>query len=225
MAPKLTKNGYFADWGTSKARAKLLKDIFTGAVSPDSSWEEVYNDSKRHTLYKNYDPESFQKKLEKCREHVTLKMQQSLRDFEAFNNTFEYYPRHLGSPWRWDGSDAQMLLREMVKDGAIGNMKPSEVWEIDDEFQKFPLKKFRDHLQHEKRRSMKYQDWRAYTTRRRQKLEQVLQHDEDYDSKEFFQPGMRSQMNGDSSDEDEEEASPVFSGYFLPSDSEYEDDE
>jgi hypothetical protein len=56
----------------------------------------------------------------------------------------------LGYP-RWDGSVAQRLLREDVEAGLTRRYEPKELYQMQPEYQAFPLVVFRDHIYQEER--------------------------------------------------------------------------
>ena len=47
---------------------------------------------------------------------------------------------------RWDGSDAETLLRHDVEIGKHKVMKPEALWNTKNEYKQFPPKVFRDHI-------------------------------------------------------------------------------
>jgi hypothetical protein len=66
---------------------------------------------------------------------------------------------------RWDGSDAERLLKEDADEGLTNSIKPSDLHETRPEYQAFPLKTFRDHI-HQENRS---RTGKAYWMNRQQK--------------------------------------------------------
>lgn len=66
------------------------------------------------------------------------------RIFPPLANTSKGYPR-------WDGSDAQQLLREDVDAGLTRSHDPKVLHQMRPAFQAFPLGVFRDHIHQEER--------------------------------------------------------------------------
>ena len=145
---------YKTDWATSEAKRQLKKDILDGRIE---GWDpkEVYFDTERHErFYKWYRRENFTTNLRTLRESITKGLFQAKRDKIAFD---AYMASHPLDPEqvRWHGSAAQKLLRRMIRAELIDNMKPREVRAESPLFSAFTLKKFRDHLDHEKVRHWK----------------------------------------------------------------------
>ena len=188
--PKKDKQGFYKDWRSSRAKAKLIKDIVNGVVPEDADWEDVYEDifhedRRRHELYANYNPVRFRANLKSIRSSLKKKKILSEKDSVIFDNTFDLHPRYQGED-RWDGSEAQMELRRMVKDGEILGLKPAQIFELHESFQVFDKSVFINALGMEKRRHTKYVDINTYTNRRRRNHRAVLQHDPQHNEEDFY---------------------------------------
>lgn len=59
---------------------------------------------------------------------------------------------------RWDGSEAQKLLRQMVKTRSIEGLTMEQIRTSNDLFQIYTKEKFHNHLSHEKKRHWKHQN-------------------------------------------------------------------
>ena len=70
---------------------------------------------------------------------------------------------HRGEP-QWNGSAAQKLLKEDMKDNKHFDLKPEHLWETRKEYQLFELTTFRDHI-HQEHKTAKY----IYTLQKRAK--------------------------------------------------------
>jgi hypothetical protein len=161
-------------WKDSRAKKKLTKDILSGKVPPEWKPKQVF--AMRPDLYKDYEKNfgSNLRRLQKC-----LKDQQDRADEDdaAVRHDLGLYPRSAaaaanGYP-RWDGSAAQHLLRQDMKDGRHV-LKAKALRETREEYMEFPLKVLNDHIHQEKRALLGKSYWLF-----RKKQNKAEQEDED----------------------------------------------
>ena len=76
------------------------------------------------------------------------------REMAALAHDRKIHPKRAhndrGEP-RWEGSEAERLLQQDVKDGKDKTMKPHDLWFSHEEYQKYPKDVFRGHIYQERR--------------------------------------------------------------------------
>jgi hypothetical protein len=148
-------------WRDSAAKEQLIKDLKDGTIpllARDMSARVAY-DSR--TVYQEHDYDQFRDRLNVLRKKIHEKGIRSAEDKEAFDHDCGNHPKathdHRGVP-RWEGSEAEKQLRKDVKDGKDTTCTPKELWEMSNEYQKYPLFVFRGHIYQERRRK-KFLTW------------------------------------------------------------------
>ena len=139
-------------WRNSKAKKLLRKGIIDGDY-PESMEPELIFYSKPE--FQEYDFDRFKDNLDNLREAIEL--HQDRADDDASHLAHDHLLRGdppaqtaKGYP-RWEGSDAEKLLKADVDAGRHLAMEPSELHAFREEYEEFPLKVFRDHIQQETR--------------------------------------------------------------------------
>jgi predicted transcriptional regulator len=150
-------------WKNSRARV-ILQDLLVVGMDCDDEG----NDLPVLTIYemdgefKRFPLKRFAANLEDLREIVHEAMDKSLRDSLAVDDFLEKHPPSTMDAWRcnykrypkWQGSDAQKLLRHDLKillrhkilfKGKAGVL-PKDLWAFRDKYQDFPLVIFRNHI-------------------------------------------------------------------------------
>jgi hypothetical protein len=89
--------------------------------------------------YQEHEYEQFRDRLNDYRKKTKEKKIRSQEDFEAMQQDRQIHPTathdHRGGP-RWEGSEAQKLLREDVKTGTDRTMTPLELWASKEAYKK-----------------------------------------------------------------------------------------
>ena len=142
-------------WRSSVVRRLLEQDLLSGAI-PLTNAEmpplEVYNFRPEFAQIP-YD--SFPRRLKALRVQCGAKLNRSTVDAAAYNNDrrFDYQATFvaLGLP-RWDGSDAERLLKIDITNALHEQMAPKELYISRNEYQVFTLKVFRGHIHQEVKR-------------------------------------------------------------------------
>jgi hypothetical protein len=140
-------------WKKSKAKKQLRKDIIDGIVTDKSKPQHVY---QMNPMYLEYPYDNFRTNLLALKKKVKTERASAVYAIEAIQYDRLRFPRPLtkanGEPL-WNGSVAEMLLREEVKKEDISQItkKPKEWWNSNAEYQRFSLDTFRDHLKQERR--------------------------------------------------------------------------
>lgn len=154
---------YKTDWSTSTAKNQLKQDILDGRID-GWSLRDIYFDPEWHHLYQLYKRENFTNNPRTLRESLEKALAEAARDKIAFKNYLSSHPINRDKT-RWHQSDAQKLLRHMIRIGVTDGEKPSDVRNSDTLFQAWTLKQFRDHFDHEKVRHWKKMHDKEYAKR------------------------------------------------------------
>lgn len=148
------------DWGSSKAKAFLLKCLMDDK-SPvhEMTPKEIYNS---HPEFKRYDPERFKANLRELRKAVKKRKKIVEEDEQQFWQQQFTNPRKeftsKGDPF-WDTHKAKTSLEEDFKNGNADKLLPSELRETRLEYQAFSKKVFRGHVYQERRRLREAPFW------------------------------------------------------------------
>lgn len=137
---------YYTDWGTSEAKEILQEDIISQRINGMGP-NVVYNDPQRHEYYKHYKYENFCTNLNNLRKKVLKginKAKQDCTSYDAFTSS------RAGANPIWHGSEAQTLLRTMVKNKESVGREPQEICASSILFVAHTKAEFRNHLTHEK---------------------------------------------------------------------------
>ncbi len=98
--------------------------------------------------------DAFARRLKTVRDDYMKKVDRRDKDFVAFQRAKQNHPtpalNSRGEP-QWNGSEAQRLLKELVASGGHEGIAPKELWQSSDEYQKYTLQSFRDHIYQEER--------------------------------------------------------------------------
>jgi hypothetical protein len=96
----------------------------------------------------------FKRRLEAVALNHNSKKVRAADDLKAFNQYRAKYPirshNDFGMP-RWDGSDAQRLLKKDMQEGKQAGLKPSQFRATRPEFTAIPLPVFTDHIYQEQK--------------------------------------------------------------------------
>lgn len=142
-------------WGKSKARQLLYDDLMDGLVPLDPkdksmSIEDIYC---MRIEYAQYHFDDFEGRLDGVRKIIQDLNVRAEIDRNAFDNYVSSHEVSIfahGGYIQWQGSDAQKLLQEDIKNKKHLTMKKFDLWSSRVEYYKeFPLKVFRDKVAQE----------------------------------------------------------------------------
>lgn len=156
--------GYRTDWGTSEAKEVLKQDILDKRIE---GWrpQQVYNDPNRYNdYYRHYEYKNFWTNLNNLRKALKKRLNKADKHRRSYEG---YIAARAYNPNRWDGSEAQTLLRQMVKDKTIENKTFQQIYGASPLFADIcpDADVFRDHLAHEKKRHWKHENAQDYSER------------------------------------------------------------
>ena len=146
------------NWQKSDAKKLLLQDLRSGEIPLDSESmtpRDAFFQRPEFAEFGGY--ENFPSRLRSARQHIACKNDRAASDCAALAHDRKIYPKpdnnHRGEP-RWEGSEAERLLRNDMDEDKHKQMKPELLYNAREEYYKnYPLKVFREHIyQEEKRR-------------------------------------------------------------------------
>ena len=138
-------------WKDSEAKMLLQQDILDGKVTASMKPKEVF---EMRAEYKAYGMKNFRSNLYSLRSSMKENQQKADSDAAALAHDRRIHPKVAYTPKgypRWDGSEAQRLLKEDMASSTTNPLEPSVLRETRPEYKAFPLKVFRDHIYQEVR--------------------------------------------------------------------------
>lgn len=139
-------------WTGSVSRRLLLQDLRKGDIPLDPtemSPPEVYF---QRPEFADFEYTRFRARLNDLRKKVTAEKNRSTFDSVALARDRLNFPKkatnHRGEP-RWEGSEAERLLKKDIEDGKHKNLKPKALYESQNEYMKYSLAAFRGHIYQE----------------------------------------------------------------------------
>lgn len=159
MPPKPVKES----WQNSKGKELLMKDLRSGKVAIKGKGDAiaVYNSRVEFGGNNIDNQKKFPQRLRAARQKTVELNERSAFDVDAIAHDRVVFPinatNHLNEP-RWEGSDAQIFLRNDVSSKLHQNMKPQELHRLRAAYLKFSLKTFREHIYQEDKRQKYIRD-------------------------------------------------------------------
>ena len=143
-------------WRSSEARRLLEEDLRSGAIPLD--WREmgVGEVYAQRPEFADFPFAPFGRRLQALRKQCGIKHSRSAADAMAMANDRQFVAQQLravgGGALRWDGSEAERLLRLDISNGLHQNLTPKVFHQSRVEFQVYTLKVFRGHIHQEVKR-------------------------------------------------------------------------
>lgn len=139
-------------WRQSKAKKLLIKGILDGLYPSSMKPQQVY---LLRTEFQDYPYERFRDNLKNLRAALKRDTERADSDHAALMSDLELHPPdkavHNKDYPRWVGSAAETLLKFDVTQGNHIGKTPEELYFMHEEYEEFPLKVFRDHIEQEVR--------------------------------------------------------------------------
>jgi hypothetical protein len=141
-------------WRCSEARRLLEQDLRSGVIPLDGhemSVEECYT---QRPEFSDFPFESFPRRLQALRKQCAAKNNRSVADTTAFahDHALLVARRQGGDVLRWDGSEAERLLKLDIANGLHLNLTPKNFYQFRAEYQVHSLKVVRGHIHQELKR-------------------------------------------------------------------------
>ena len=152
-------------WKRSEAKRLLYKDLKEGTLPLFAMVDNKYTHPRTDQIYQmrpeyqKYDPAKFSSRLASVRKTVRECNDRAAADRVAFDRFKNHNPvshySHKGYI-QWQGSEAQTLARQDIKDGKVEELGFADLHSLRAEYYtNFPLSVFRDKIRQE-RRTAKY---------------------------------------------------------------------
>jgi hypothetical protein len=145
------------EWADHPARKVLKQAFFDKEIPLDYKGQPrtIYDKFKDHIAFKGmpYDGK-FTGRLRSLRNQVKGRMTRVETDQLAYDNFRRNHPVQQYSDagqLRWAGSEAEFFLKQDMKAKLHEGVKPEEFWATREEYQLFDKKRFRKHIEQEKR--------------------------------------------------------------------------
>jgi len=146
---------FVGEWRKSKAKALLLQDLQDGVVHLNVNVMPAAIVYQQRPEFRHFPLEQFGNRLKDLRLALKTKKDRSAMELAALHHDRLIYPTQafnsLGKP-RWEGSEAQSLLKEDMDNSMHETMRPKALWNTREEYKKFELEVFRKHIDQETRR-------------------------------------------------------------------------
>ena len=133
-------------WKSSAAKQLLKDDIINDVVKEGMKPKEVY---KMHDEYKKWPEKNFGANLRSLRKKIAKDKQRMKDDCAAYEHDLQLLKKLRGNDpvnIPWHKSEANVLLKQDVKDSRHKDMKPIELYYSRPEYQHFDLTTFRNHI-------------------------------------------------------------------------------
>jgi hypothetical protein len=144
-----------APWRNSVARQLLEQDIMNGTIPLTNAEMTARDVHSCRPEFSQLPYESFPRRLQALRDSCKAKVNRGLDDAAAYHHDrqFDQQPTSatLGLP-RWEGSNAERLLKIDITDGVDLQMTRQELYATRQEYQVFTLTTFRGHIHQEVKR-------------------------------------------------------------------------
>jgi hypothetical protein len=142
-------------WQSSAGKKLLINDLRSSAIPMrGGDVAAIYN---LRTEFGGNDPDEFRKfplRLRAARKHVEEGMERAASEAKALDHDRQIYKEsefNQRNEPRWQGSQAEQLLKADISSGKHNGMKPSILYKTQQEYQKFPLHIFRGHIYQEEK--------------------------------------------------------------------------
>lgn len=149
------------DWRHCEAKELLIEDLRSGAIPLDKKEMSIQQAYDSRPEYQATARDQWAERLRRTKIMVgfSLRRAQVDIDFVALEETqFDVKEHDSLGRRRWDGSPAQMLLRQDVEDGYDVLFDAETLYELRDEYEQFDLPTFRKHITQERRRKKRLND-------------------------------------------------------------------
>jgi hypothetical protein len=143
------------NWKHSIAKKLLEEDLCAGKIpleSDEMTSKEVYLQRPEFSEFCEY--KDFPRHLRELRKQISRKNERASIAAAAVSHDRRIYPKEVASitgKVRWEGSEAERLLRLDMDEGKHEAMAPRLLYAERREYREFPLHVFRGHIHQEKR--------------------------------------------------------------------------
>lgn len=143
-----------AQYNHSAARAQIAQDIIDGYIPRTGSFDskDIFD-----TLYANdknfknfpYNKDAYDRRIDSLRKGITNNIEEAMADHDAVLSDLLKYPpkdKNIRGQIRWEGSAAEELLEQDIKDKLHVGVSPEVLQATRNEYLLFDLKVFTKHI-------------------------------------------------------------------------------
>jgi hypothetical protein len=150
-------------WRNSEAQRILNEGFLQGDIPLDADPLALY---QSRSEFQDFPFSQFRDRLRYLRKKIKESKDVSAADYAALISDRKNHPVQslvtFSNKRRWEGSDAESLLRSDVSKNIDRTMQPIDLWRSRPEYHKFfPLKVFRKHIDQERETTKYYNQRRA----------------------------------------------------------------
>jgi hypothetical protein len=142
------------DWRRCRAKKQLVQDLESGFIPLLATEMTAAEAQELRDVYREVEPKKFKRNFEALRKATRDAKDRAMRDAAGLARDVQRRSNRPASPsrrTRWDGSEAQVLLRQDMQQNL--HLKRKELWQSRPEYyEHFTLRSFRDHIHTEDRR-------------------------------------------------------------------------
>ena len=160
-----------------KAKRMLHQDYLDDFVTEDTEMKDTYN---LQPEYQACEFQKFKTNYKAMMKRINKDKERAERDIMAYNKDTRIYTIAKDDPMQWHGSDAEFFLKQDVKNGLHEEMKPMQLHQTCEEYQKFSVKVFRKHIYQETRKNNDSNYWLVKKTKK-EKKKQAKKEGEKYE--------------------------------------------
>lgn len=153
------------------AKPILRKDYLEGLVTTEMKRAEVH---RMRPEYKAVPIDNFGTNWNKMKLSFLEFRVRARRDEQAFANDRQKHPKNSD---RWDGSEAQKLMKCDIQQGLNNGKKPKEFWLSRDQFQEWDFNKFKSHVWQEQRSKYMSNYWLVKKKKEQEKEDESVEED------------------------------------------------
>lgn len=157
-----------ASFEWEQAKRVLIKLIVKGDITDSMGPRDVYDLHDHRAVFHLVKYERFRDNLNRLRKTLREQAAKASSDELAFVHDRKLYPIDQ-EKLRWPGSEAEKALRVDVKAGKHKTSKPKELRQTNDEYKKWPLDRFRNHIYQEQMREITSPYWKRISEEKQKK--------------------------------------------------------
>ena len=166
-----------------RAKPTLCREYLAGTVTDAMAPRVVWNSQQ---LYRDVPYKRFRDNFRAMKNGIAANRERANDEADMLQADLGLYNLARENPDRWDGSEAQALLKQDLE--ALDEpVQPKVLRETREEYKKFTLKEFREHIQQEGRAKRETNYW---IVRKKKKLGLILdEHEDEKDADDFEKDG------------------------------------
>jgi len=155
-----------ADWRYSKAKQLVSQDLIDGLIPLEGHFDakEIFKEHyEGHEFFKNFpfDQERYTARIERIRKAIAKLQTWAEYDSQKLLEDLAKQPRpekNIRGELRWDGSEAQELLKLDMEHGLHLQMKPSKLRDTRAAYKLFGIRVFQQHIDQAKTAAKDYDE-------------------------------------------------------------------